>query len=143
MKNYNIRAFTLIELLIVMGIIAVLAGMSLFALEGSRESARDARRKGDLETIRSGLELYKADCGEYPLAIVAGSPLNGDGTNCLAANVYIQTVPDDPIATDDYAYSPASPPDTYTLCAALEGVSTAASGCGSCVSTCTYRVDNP
>lgn len=56
----------MIELLVVIVIIGILTSVSIFALAGSRETSRDARRKADLEKIRSALELYKADNGCYP-----------------------------------------------------------------------------
>lgn len=150
MNKSNLNAFTLIEMLIVMGIISVLAAVSLFALEGSRESARDARRRADLETIRSGLELYRSDCGEYPIPsrITPGSTLTGDGTaGCPAANVYIQSIPGDPVVGRNYAYLSVSPFRTYRICAGLEsetGAITACSSanCGTGV-TCSYTVTNP
>ncbi len=40
--------FTLIELLVVIAITAILIGLSVFGLQGARESARDAQRKADL-----------------------------------------------------------------------------------------------
>lgn len=136
--------FTLIELLIVISIIGLLAGLSLFALRGTRESARDARRKSDLEAIRSALEIYKADCNRYPGSIAFGGNLVGDGTNCPATNVYIESVPDDILSGRNYSYTPSgAPPATYTLCAALEDETTAVSGCGSCGETCSYAVKNP
>ncbi len=137
----KIKGFTLIELLIVMTIIGLLAGLSLFALRGARESARDARRKADLETIRSGLEIYKADCDAYPGSIQFGGTLAGDGINCPATNIYIQEVPQDVLSGQNYSYTLSG--TTYTLCAALEDEMTGVSDCGSCGGTCSYIVRNP
>ena len=143
MSNSTRKAFTMIELLVVMAIIAILASMSIFALQGARESRRDATRKANLEAIRSALELYRADCGQYPTSLPsAGSPLTGSCPNTIT---YLDSMPGDPIAGNDYAYSPSgSPAYSYTLCAAIESSSTPVSGCGSCgASTCTYKVTNP
>ena len=143
----NRSAFTLIELLIVISIIGILTGISVFALTGSRESARDTKRKTDLEQIRSALEIYKADCSRYPLSLPWNATLYGDGTNCLAANKYIETVPQDTLTGQVYGYKTSgTPPTSYTLCAALEGVTTADARCSgvSCGSgTCSYSATNP
>ena len=150
------RGFSLIELLTVMAIIAILAAVSIFALAGSREAARDARRKGDLQSIASALELYKADCNFYPNALPsAGSALMGDEAPCtLSANTYQEVVPDDPLTGQDYTYVPLpSGCDSTDNCtrfrvwAALEGPGTTPSGCSSppsCGSaTCNWCVLNP
>lgn len=148
----GLKGFTLIELLVVMGIIAVLASLSIFGLRGARESGRDAKRKADLETIRSSLELYKADCNQYPpfASLTVGNPLTGDNStsSCLSSNTYIDEVPDDPVAGNDYSYNPSTPPLSYTLCAALEGDTVADIDCLSAVAncgggTCSYSVQNP
>lgn len=146
------KGFTLIELLIVMSIIGILAGLSLFALGGARESARDGRRKTDLETVRSGLELYRADCDIYPDAATAnittglGPSLTGsDGTCPGNSNTYIDTIPNDSLSGRYYRYY--SDGTTYEICAALEedtgNVETcnANSTCGT--ATCNYKVKNP
>jgi prepilin-type N-terminal cleavage/methylation domain-containing protein len=57
------KGFTLIELLVVIAIIAILATLVLIALDGARDSARDADRKGAISQIRSAAELYAADNG--------------------------------------------------------------------------------
>jgi general secretion pathway protein G len=147
-KN-SARGFTLIELLIVMTIIGILAAISIFALTGARESARDARRKGDLEAIRSGLELFRSDCNEYPNSLSAGAQLVSAGTptdSCpIVGNVYIEEVPDDPLPGVDYPYSSSA--TSYTLCAALEIAPEPAmdtTACGSCgTSVCNYIVVSP
>lgn len=133
------KAFTLIELLVVISIIGILMAISIFGLSGARETSRDARRKGDLETIRSGIELYRADCNSYPTGSL-GTSLTG---NCLGAlNTYISEIPTDPIsATRNYVYS--SDGVTYTLCASMENTSATVTGCGSCGTACNYKVTNP
>ena len=71
------KGFTLIELLVVLSIIGVLVGLSIFGLRSARESSRDGTRKADLELIRSGVEIYKADCDNYPLSAELGASLTG------------------------------------------------------------------
>ncbi|MCX6704343.1 MAG: type II secretion system protein [Candidatus Woesebacteria bacterium] len=144
------KGFTLIELLVVISIIGILLGLSVFGLQGARQSARDARRKADLESIRSGLEIYKADCNNnnYPVNTPAGtlsSPLVGTVVACGNTNTYIASVPVDPIAGQGYVYYSADG-TTYELCASLEqGTGTVTCGAsGACgTGTCNYKVINP
>lgn len=142
--------FTLIELLIVISIIGIISAISLFALQGSRESGRNARRRADLESIRSALEMYKADCNVYPASLPSvGSSLTGvpGTTNCAGPGVsvtYLSSVPGDPSSNGSYSYTVSASRQSYTLCAHIEGSSASVSGCGSCnPGPCRYRVTNP
>jgi prepilin-type N-terminal cleavage/methylation domain-containing protein len=145
------KGFTLIELLVVISIIGILLALSVFGLQGARLASRDAKRKSDLELIRSGLEIYKADCDSYPATLLQGGTLIGDGTgSCLTDNTYITLVPSDPLTTSQYVYAATSvnsgPYAKYTLCATLEQAPSPAmdvSGCGNCITACNYKVTNP
>lgn len=138
------KGFTLIELLVVISIIGILMAVSLFGLQGARESSRDAKRKADLELIRSGIELYRADCNQYPDSLA--SPLQGDNSSssCADSNTYIEQVPTDPNdPTRTYLYS--STGTTYSICASLEqgGSTVTCGGSSDCGETCNYKVTNP
>lgn len=137
--------FTLIELLVVISIIGILLAISLFGLQGARESSRDARRKSDIELIRSGFEIYKSDCDVYPPSL--GSSLVGSGSpaSCAATNTYISSVPADPLApARSYRYARTSN-TTYEICASLEqgGSTVTCGGSSGCGTTCNYKVTNP
>lgn len=140
------RGFTLIELLVVISIIGVIAGVMLVALGGARTSGRDAKRKGDLEDIRSALETYRSDCKQYPSTVTLGSALIGVSPCPTPYATYKAILPNDPQAsTYVYTYTSAgSPPSSYTLCARLESGGSAQSGCGSCGGqSCNYKVTSP
>lgn len=116
------KGFTLIEMMVVMSIIGILMALTLTGIGSSRKGARDARRKVDLETIRSGLEMYKSDCNFYPSTdeIMDGDYLNGDNCSTPNTNIYIQLIPKDPLdPARVYAYTRLTT-STYTLCATLE-----------------------
>lgn len=146
------KGFTLIELMVVLSIIGVLMALTLTGIGSSRIVARDATRKADLELIRGGLEIYKADCNSYPAAsyttdIVGGLPLQGIGTPtaCATENYYISAIPDDPVTSRYYRYAPTA--TGYEICAALEKGSGAVTcggspNCGT-TSLCNYKVTNP
>lgn len=118
------KAFTLVELLVALSIMALIMGASLTAFESTKKSARDGRRKADLESLRSALEIYRSDIGAYPANL-----------NLLSPD-YISAIPADPAPTQSYVYTPVCPTTctSYTLCATLEIGSTGA---------CSYVTQNP
>jgi len=60
------KAFTLIELLIVIAIIGVLAAALYPTIRGALASGRDGAREGDINNIITGLEVYNSTYGTYP-----------------------------------------------------------------------------
>lgn len=66
-KNKNKAGFTLIELLVVVAIVSVLSSMLLSSLGAARSKARDVKRREDLRSLQSALELYYTTNNSYPL----------------------------------------------------------------------------
>lgn len=96
------RAFTLIELLIVITIIGILAVALIPRLTGGPARARDAQRKSDMQQISTALEFYNTDNNSYPLAVT------GNCTSGLTLSAsYISAVPADP-SVNTYATAPAN-----------------------------------
>jgi len=58
--------FTIIEMLIVVTIIALLAGILIPVLEQESQRARDGRRAGDLRSVASALATFRQLNGNYP-----------------------------------------------------------------------------
>jgi general secretion pathway protein G len=59
-------AFTLIELLLVMAVIAVLAGLTIASLGGVNEKTARDLAKAEVAAIASALESYRTEQGSYP-----------------------------------------------------------------------------
>lgn len=60
------RAFTLIELLTVIAIIAILAALLLQTAGFVQEKAGNSRAKSEIAALTTSLENYKLDMGSYP-----------------------------------------------------------------------------
>jgi len=61
------KGFTLIELLIVMSVIAILIGIALPSFRGMQNEARKTKAQGDTRAIRTAIETYYMDHGQYPV----------------------------------------------------------------------------
>ncbi|PIR41262.1 MAG: hypothetical protein COV31_02555 [Candidatus Yanofskybacteria bacterium CG10_big_fil_rev_8_21_14_0_10_46_23] len=90
------KGFTLVELLVVIAIIGVLSTLLLLQLGTARAKARDAKRISDINNLRSAVELYFDDFGQYP-----PDPLTAAD---LVTNNYITQVPVDPLDGGAYEY---------------------------------------
>ena len=118
------KGFTLIELIIVVAIIALLAGATFVAINPARRigEANDAQRWADVTSIASAWALYTADnSGTAPSStastgiyhVTSGYPTHsecGDGTATTTASLDLSG-----LVTDGYLGSvPVDPSGTYT-----------------------------
>ena len=60
------RGFTLIELMVVIVILGILAGLIIPRIMGRPDEARRAKARMQIESIDTALKLYRLDNGSYP-----------------------------------------------------------------------------
>ncbi|MFA6336806.1 MAG: prepilin-type N-terminal cleavage/methylation domain-containing protein, partial [Candidatus Paceibacterota bacterium] len=65
-KQKDAKAFTLIELILVVAIIGILTAVVLVSIQGPQAAARDSRRQSDLSQIGKGLQAYYLTHNTYP-----------------------------------------------------------------------------
>ncbi len=91
--NRRCDAFTLIELILVFGIILVLAGLILSTAGYARKKAARARAETEIAAISAACENYKADNGVYPRDTTATDSLDSTAVinfgNYQAASQYM------------------------------------------------------
>lgn len=67
-QNYR-RAFTLVEMLLVITIIGILAALVIPKMVGRSEQARQAAARADISSIKTALDAYEVDNGGYPKSL--------------------------------------------------------------------------
>jgi general secretion pathway protein G len=77
--------FTLIELMVVMALIVILAGVGVMQYTNSVKRAQEATLKEDLFQLRGAIDQYYADKNKYP-----------ESLESLVSEKYIRAVPVDP-----------------------------------------------
>lgn len=148
--------FTLLELLVVMAIIGILAGLGIGSFISAQKKSRDAKRKGDLKNVAKVLEAYLNDYGHYPLSSSEGFIIGCDSGSGLVAcawggpfsvykngqtTTYMLKLPQDP---NGFQYRYESDGTHYVLYARLENekdkeiVSDLSVTCGS--ENCNYAI---
>jgi len=95
-QSYN--AFTLVELLVVFGIILILAGLVLSTVGYARKKGARARAETEIAAMSAACESYKADNAVYPKDLTANT-----ATDALNARTML-----DPATTDAALYRAAS-----------------------------------
>lgn len=165
------QGFTLIELIVSIGILAILAGFVLAILNPfvQIQKGNDGRRKADLSAIQKGLEQYYQDVGRYPQMDNATYQIK-DSTGSIVAwgkttpawQRYMSVLPKDPLDPGyKYVYFVRSDGQAYWLYAGLERGSKDADVCNggqacvsmgatnnnipsvSCGVTCNFGISSP
>lgn len=80
------KGFTLVELLVVLAIISLLLTIALPRYFSSVDKSKEVALRENLQVLRSGIDKYYADRGEYPAALAD-----------LVTQRYFRKVPLDPV----------------------------------------------
>ncbi len=99
------RAFTLIEMLVVILILAILAALIIPRLVGRTSDAKIAKAKSDIATLSSLLQQYRLDSDRYPTT--------EEGLNALRVRPSSARGWKGPYTTKDISLDPWNNPYVY------------------------------
>lgn len=76
MKMNSKSGFTLVELMVVAIIVAILAAVAIPLMMGNKDRAMATEAQAGLGTLRTAMQVYRAEHGGYPV-ITSGTVLPG------------------------------------------------------------------
>ena len=86
-RHKNQRGFSLIELLIVVAIILIIAGIAIPNLMHSRMQANEAAAVETLKTLDTSVVMYSTSYGGFPHILADMGPSTGGATTSAAADL--------------------------------------------------------
>lgn len=108
------RGFTLLELMVVMALIVVLAGLAMANYRNAVTLSQEAVLREDLFRMRDAIDQYYADKNQYPSTLEA-----------LVTDGYLRAIPEDPftrssatwqeIPAEPDASNPTAEPGVYNV----------------------------
>ncbi len=113
--------FTLVELLVVIVVIAVLAGIAIPKFINAGNRSKESALKADLQLYRTAVNAYLNDTGAYPAALTdltaTSAPASGYDSTGASKNItstdwkgpYMASQQNDPVAGTALTYSVTSP----------------------------------
>jgi len=94
------NGFTLIEILVVIGIIGLLSVFLVPNLLGARDRAKEAAVKGVMHSVQLAVEAYQMENEAYPMG--TNIPLESLAKNYLIGGGYLASVPKNPFTGKEY-----------------------------------------
>ena len=126
----NRRGFTLIELMVVIVILGILAGLIVPRIMSRPEQAKIVKARMQIESISTALKLYKLDNGAYPtteqgLQALVEEPSSGNAPKNWRKGGYLEKgkVPTDPWRNEFIYLSPGIHDDFDLISYGADGVS--------------------
>lgn len=112
------RAFTLVEILIVVAIIGTVVTVPVLAFGSINRNARDTKRKQDIDKVSAGLQQYRNEIGSYPNAA------DYSGLSAFLIPKHLSSLPTDPRGAaapgGGYTYRVDGSGTSFVLYATLE-----------------------
>lgn len=128
-KKTDSRGFTLIELMVVIVILGILAGLIIPRIMGRPEEAKQLKAKIQIESLETALKLYKLDNGAYPdteqgLLALIEKPETGKVPKNWREGGYLEKgrLPKDPWGNDFIYLSPGVHGDYDIISYGADGV---------------------
>lgn len=114
-EKLGCQGFTLIEIMVVMVILGILAGLIVPRIIGRPDEARRMKAKIQIQSFETALQLYKLDTGNYPtteqgLQALVEPPSTGELAKSWREGGYLEKgqVPKDPWGNEYVYLSPGT-----------------------------------
>lgn len=119
LRRRQSRGFTLLEMVIVLGIIAMILGGAIFAMQGIGNAAKLRQVEADIKAYDSALRMYKLNAGHFPTTAQGLAALKDKPTTTPVPKRWVQIMsqlPKDPWDNDyGYKYPGSKNPNEFEI----------------------------